>query len=157
MRKRIINPISLQTEAPDQDWLNPEDIAELEISSEDPDYPIEFALLADQGAGWRAAGPGAQIIRLIFKQPQALRRIFLKFVETQAERTQEYSLHWSADAGQTFVEIVRQQWNFSPRGSTCEIEDHHVQLSAVTVLELCIDPDIGKNAEIASLAQLRLS
>ena len=157
MRKRIIVPIPQEAEMPDQDWLNPEDIAELEISSEDPDYPIEFALLADQLAGWRAAGPGSQIIRLIFKQPQALRRIFLKFVETQAERTQEYSLRWSADAGETFEEIVRQQWNFSPSGSTCEIEDHPVQLSAVTVLELCIIPDIGKDAEIASLEQLRLS
>ena len=38
-------------------------------------------------------------------------------------------------------EVVRQQWNFSPHGTTEEIEDYTVDLSGVTVLELRIDPD----------------
>lgn len=157
MRKRIIDPIPQVSELSDQHWLNLEDIAELEISSEHPDYPIEFALLPNQASGWRAADPGLQTIRLIFNPPRTLRRIFLTFVETEVERTQEYSLRWSADGGETFLDIVRQQWNFSPRGASNEVEDHHVDLADVTVLELRIIPDIGKDSAIASLRQLRLA
>jgi len=66
-------------------------------------------------------------------------------------------LRWSPDSGQSFREIVRQQWNFSPQGATSETEDHHVELPAVTVLELSIIPDTGGGNAFASLAQLRLA
>jgi hypothetical protein len=42
--------------------------------------------------GWRAAEFGAQIIRLIFDEPQRLERISLVFEETETERTQEFVL-----------------------------------------------------------------
>ena len=157
MRKRIIAPVQQKTTSPDQDWLNVEDLAEVEITSEDAAHPIEFALLPGQASGWRAAGPGKQTIRILFTQPQRLRRIRLNFVETRTERTQEYVLRWSPDGGQSFREIVRQQWNFSPHGTTGETEDHHVELPAVTVLELNIIPDISGGNAVASLAQLRLA
>ena len=73
------------------------------------------------------------------------------------ERTQEYALRWSSDGGQSFREIVRQQWNFSPQGSTSESEDHRVELSDVTILELIIIPDTSGKIALASLAQLRLA
>jgi hypothetical protein len=98
-----------------------------------------------------------QTIRILFSQPQRLRRICLNFMETHTERTQEYVLRWSPDGGQSFREIVRQQWNFSPHGTTGETEDHHVELPAVTVLELSIIPDISGGNAFASLAQLRLA
>jgi hypothetical protein len=66
-------------------------------------------------------------------------------------------LRWSPDGGQSFREIVRQQWNFSPQGATSETEDHHVELPAVTVLELIIIPDTSGENAFASLAQLRLA
>jgi len=157
MRKRIIAPVQQKTTSPDQDWLNVEDLAEVEITSEDAAHPIEFALLPGQASGWRAAGPGKQTIRILFTQPQRLRRIRLHFVETHTERTQEYVLRWSPDGGQSFREIVRQQWNFSPHGTTGETEDHHVELPAVTVLELSIIPDISGGNAFASLAQLQLA
>ncbi|HXV78778.1 MAG TPA: carbohydrate-binding protein [Candidatus Binatia bacterium] len=157
MRKRIIAPVQQETASPGEDWLNLESLAEVEITSEDPGHPIESALLAGGGSGWRAAEPGKQTIRLLFANPQPLRRIRLEFVETQAERTQEYVLRWSADRGQSFREIVRQQWNFSPHGATREIEDHRVDLPAVTVLELSIIPDKSGGNSLASLAQLRLA
>ncbi|MDH5738810.1 MAG: hypothetical protein OEY77_00630, partial [Nitrospira sp.] len=72
-------------------------------------------------------------------------------------RTQEYVLRWSQDGGKTFRDIARQQWNFSPQGSTSETEDHHVDLSSVTVLELCIIPDIGGNRVPATLDQMRVA
>ena len=157
MRKRIIAPVQQKTTSPDLDWLNVEDLAEVEITSEDAAHPIEFALLPGQASGWRAAGPGKQTIRILFTQPQRLRRIRLHFVETRTERTQEYVLRWSPDGGQSFREIVRQQWNFSPHGTTGETEDHHVELPAVTVLELSIIPEISGGNAFASLAQLQLA
>jgi len=157
MRKRIITPDQQSIEVTAQEWLDVEALAEVEITSEDAAHPIESALLPGQSSGWRAAGPGKQTIRLIFIHPQQLSRIWLSFVETEVERTQEFVLRWSADGGQTFQEIVRQQWNFSPLGTTSETEDYRVDLSAVTVLELNIVPEISGGQRVASLAQLRLA
>ncbi|MCX5795333.1 MAG: carbohydrate-binding protein [Elusimicrobia bacterium] len=157
MRKRIIAQVQKATTPPSQDWLNIEDLAEVEITSEDAAHPIESALLPSRDTGWRAAGPGKQTIRLLFASPQLVRRIWLSFVETSFERTQEYVLRWSPDGGKTFREIVRQQWNFSPTGATCQTEDHRVELAAVTVLELSIIPNVSGGDTVASLAQLRLA
>jgi hypothetical protein len=157
MRKRIIAPVQQETASSDQDWLNVEALAEVEITSEDPAHPIEAALLPGDASGWRAAESGTQTIRLRFTEPQRLRRIGLRFVEAHTARTQEYVVRWSADGGQTFWDIVRQSWNFSPPGATCETEDHHVALPAVTVLELSITPDVSGGQAVASLAQLRLA
>ena len=157
MRKRIIPPVQHETATPDLDWLDMEALVEVEITSEDADHPIESALLPGSASGWRAAGPGEQKIRLLFAAPQQLRRIWLNFVEPDTERTQEYVLRWSPDGGQSFREIVRQQWNFNPQGATSETEDLHVELAAVTVLELHIIPDISGGNAFASLEKLRLA
>ena len=157
MRKRIITPVKQEIPLPGEDWLSLEGIVEVEITSEDAAHPIESALLPGLTSGWRAAGPGKQAIRLLFAHPQPLRRIWLDFVEPRTERTQEYVLRWSADGGDSFQEIVRQQWNFSPQGATRETEDHHVELPAVAVLELSITPDTSGGDARASLAQLRLA
>jgi hypothetical protein len=157
MRKRIIAQVQKDAASLGGDWLNVERLAEVEMTSEDPAYPIESALLPGQADGWRALEPGKQTIRLLFKQPQRLQRIWLSFLELGTARTQEYVLRWSADGGRSFREIVRQQWNFSPQGTTRETEDHHIELPAVTVLELSIIPDISGGNAVASLAQLRLA
>ena len=157
MRKRIIASVQQGASPPDENWLDLASVAEVEITSEDAAHPIECALLPGRGAGWRAAGPGKQTIRLRFGHPQRLRRIWLSFVESASERTQEYSLRWSPDDGQSFREIARQQWNFSPQGATCETEDHRVELSGVTVLELSIVPNTSGGDAVASLTQLRLA
>ena len=52
---------------------------------------------------------------------------------------------------------MRQQWNFSPPNAIREVEEYRVELSAVTVLELVIVPDISRGAARASLKSLRLS
>ncbi len=157
MRKEIISPTRPDASPPGDDWLDLEHVAEAEITSEDPTHPIEAALLPGRGSGWRAAGSGAQTIRLRFADPQRLRRIWLRFVEPVTMRTQEFVLRWSPDGGQSFREIVRQQWNFSPQGATSETEDRRVDLSGVTVLELSIVPDISGGTAQASLAELRLA
>jgi len=157
MRKRIIPSVQKETQPQGEDWLDLDRLAEVEITSEDAAHPIESALVPGESSGWRAAAPGEQTIRLLFAHPQRLRRIWLEFVEPVTERTQEFVLRWSSDGGQSFREIVRQQWNFSPQGATRETEDHRVDLLGVTVLELSIIPDIGGENAHASLAQLRLA
>jgi len=157
MRKRIVGRAQQEAVLADQDWLNVERLADVEVTSEDPRYPIEAALVPGRGSGWRAAEPGGQTMRLLFTSPQRLRRIWLVFAESTIERTQEYVLRWSSDGGQSFHEIVRQQWNFSPQGATWETEDHRVELSDVAILELSIIPDTSGNLAFASLVQLRIA
>ena len=158
MLKRLIPSAQRTTEDPrDRAWLNVEGLGQVEVSSEEPDRSIESALLPGRSPGWRAARPGEQTIRLLFSHPQRLRRIWLTFIERTAKRTQEYVLRWSPDGGKVYHDIVRQQWNFSPEGSTTETEDYRVDLRAVTVLELTIVPDTSGSEALASLAQLRLA
>lgn len=157
MRKQIISDKPLNAEHTPTDWLNLDELAEVEITSEDPGYPIEAALLPNMHQGWRAADPGKQTIRLHFIQPQHIHRIQLTFLESAVSRTQEYLLRWSQDNRQSFKEIVRQQWNFSPDASVTELEDHTVALSGVTDIELNITPDISGQSVCASLAKLQVA
>jgi hypothetical protein len=156
MRKRVVHAAPRER-VPQETWLDLERLAQVEVTSEDAEYPIEAALLPGGESGWRAAEWGKQTIRLAFDQPRSLRRILLHFVEAEAERTQEFVLRWSADGGRSFRELVRQQFTFSPRGATSEVEDFQVDLAGVTALELTIIPDQGRGAARASLAEWRLA
>jgi hypothetical protein len=152
MRKRIVDkhPTTATAES-DAGWWDLAQIATVEVTSEDPRFPIE-SVFAGGGPGWRAGQTGEQQIRLIFDEPVSVRRIQLRFEEQAAERTQEFTLRWSAAQGGASTEIVRQQWNFNPRGSITEIEDYAVDLESASVLELAIRPEISKGEAIASLA-----
>ncbi len=157
MRKRIINSDQQKNVDSDKKWLDIQKLAVVEVTSEDEAFPIESALLPGKVPGWRASGPGKQMIRLLFDNPQRLQWIRLNFEELEIERTQEYVLRWSPDGGQSYQEIIRQQWNFSPEGATSEIEDYKVALPAATILELIINPDISERNVFASLKELRLA
>jgi hypothetical protein len=156
MQKRLVEAPG-RDEVVDRDWLDLEDMAQVELTSEDPAHPVEGALLSRRGSGWRAAEPGVQSIRLLFHQPQRLRRIRLRFDEPAAGRTQEFALRWSPDGGRSFRDLVRQQYTFSPEGATSEVEDLNVDLASVTTLELTIIPDQGRGQAHASLAEWRLA
>ena len=157
MRKRIISHAPGEVAAAEPGWLDLEQLAEVEIMSEDVGHPIESALIPGTISGWRAAEPGEQTIRLWFDEPLRLNRIQLLFQEGEQERTQEFVLRWSPDGGQSYREIMRQQYNFSPPETAREIEDYDVNLDGVTALELRIVPDISRGSARASLAQLRLA
>ena len=157
MHKRIISSDDKQKINSDHKWLDIEKIVVVEVTSEEEAFPIESALLPGKVSEWRASGQGKQMIRLFFDNPQRLQWIRLKFEELEIERTQEYVLRWSPDGGQSYQEIIRQQWNFSPEGATSEIEDYQVELPAVTILELSINPDISERNAFASLKELRLA
>src|SRR2546426_617986 len=157
MRKRLITPIPQDAPPRDEGWLDLDGAAVVEVTSEEKDYLVESALVSGKMPGWRAADPGSQTIRLIFDQPQRLRRISLVFEEDEIKRTQEFALRWSPDGGRSFREIVRQQWNFSPPDTVREVEEYQVELSDVTTLELIVVPDNSRGAARASLKNLRLS
>ena len=157
MRKSQLSPIPLNGPLRDPVWMDVDRIASVEVSSEQSDYPIESALLLDGTNGWRAANPGVQTIRLIFDEPQKLRRIALVFEDSENSRTQEFVLRWSPDTESGSHEIVRQQWNFSPPDAVRETEDYAVDFSAVKVLELMIVPDKSGGELRASLVSLRLA
>jgi hypothetical protein len=157
MRKRIINQDPENISPVEQSWLDLQLEAQVELTSEDAAYPIEAALIPSTGSGWRAAQSGEQTIRFLFDELQRIRRIQLRFHEDQQARTQEFVLRWSPDGGQSYREIVRQQYHFSPPGTTREFEDYAVDLAGVTALELRIIPDISGGEARASVAQLRVA
>ena len=146
IRKAIIKDVPKVSE-----WIDLATLARLEITSEDPEHPIEFALNADSKF-WRAAEDGEQTIRVLFDAPQNISRISLLFEENSVSRTQQFSLSWQG-AGEASVELVRQQFNFSPPGTTQEREDYKFSLEQVSVLKLVIIPDVSKPAR-ASLTHL---
>ncbi len=154
MRKRVIGQSPPEVSAVEPGRLDLERLAQVEITSEDADFPIEAALIPGTGSGRRAAQPGKQTIRLRFDEPLRLQRLRLVFLEGERERTQEFVLRWSPDGGQSYREILRQQYNFNPPEAAHEVEDHDVDLDGVTELELRIVPDISGGSVRASLTQL---
>jgi hypothetical protein len=157
MRKRIIDQGAEGVLTADKNWLDLESLAQAEVSSEDAAHPIESALIPNAGSGWRAAQPGKQTLRLLFDRPQEIRSIRLVFQENDQARTHEFVLRWSRDGGQSYREIARQQYNFSPTSTTRELEDYTVELHGLTTLELIMVPDISGGPAHASVAQLRLA
>jgi hypothetical protein len=157
MQKRVVEAPEFHAEPEADSWLDLEDTAQVELTSEDATRPVEGALQSRLGPGWRAAEPGVQSIRPLFHQPQRLQRILLRFEEPAVSRTQEFALRWSFDGGRSFRELIRQQYTFSPDGATTELEDLNVDLRMVTALELTINPDQGRGQAYASLAEWRLA
>ena len=158
MRKRIVaSDRPAARPALGSRWMDLAEIATVEVTSEDPGFPIESVFSADAGPGWRASEKGEQQIRLIFDQAVTVHRIQLHFLEPTRDRLQEFTVRWlAADGGQP-KEIVRQQWNFSPAGSTSELEDYEVNLDGVSALELVIKPDLTHNDALATLAAWRVA
>ena len=155
MRKSIAPLPKASTLSPTADgWLDLQEIASAEISSEDPLHPFENALQGE--GGWRAADPGPQVIRLNFDAPQFIRRIRLQFREEHRERAQEFALFVTSAANQR-QEVVRQQWTFSPGGSVSEVEDYSVDLPAVSSLELEIDPGRHDKSAVATLESISVA
>src|SRR3981189_1279552 len=157
MRKRVLRSAPLPSNPPDdREWLNLQELGEVEVTSEADGYPVESAFSFGAGSGWRAASPGKQRIRVAFDPPQSIQRMRLQFNELEVARAQEFTVRWSGGSGERLKEVIRQQGNFSPDGSTTETEDYVVDLEAVSILELTIDPDRGAGEAVATLAHWRL-
>lgn len=89
MRKRLISAVP-HDRVPFDGGLDLANLGMVEITSEDEAHSIECAVELGGRRGWRAAEPGPQIIRLLFDQPQRLKRIRLVFEETEIQHTQEF-------------------------------------------------------------------
>jgi hypothetical protein len=62
MRKHIIASTEPRHSRKVEEWLNLVEAASVEVSSEDPQHPIESAFKHGETLGWRAAEAGAQKI-----------------------------------------------------------------------------------------------
>src|SRR3954447_4035602 len=119
-------------------------VATVLVTSENPEHPIDHAFDDRRGPGgtrWVAGETGEQMVILDFDAPQAIRRVVLEVEEPEVARTQELQLAVSGDGGRTYRELVCQEYNFSPPGTTFEREDWAVVAEAVTHLRLVIRPD----------------
>ena len=158
MRKQILtsNP-AISNPLPGE--LDVEALATVAVTSESADHPVENAFDNRRGPGgsrWIAATPGEQKLILAFDAPQNIRQIVLEAEENHDSRTQELHLAVSHDGGNTYRELLRQEFNFSPPGTTFEREEWTVVARDVTHLRLCIKPDKGGRPCRASLTTLSL-
>jgi hypothetical protein len=157
MRKRLVRSSDV-ADTPDQgSWIDLSVDATVELTSEDPSHPVENALQTGRSGQWIASSEGTQAIRLWFDKPQRIHRIVLEFVERDCERTQEFAIFVATHLAPKPMEVIRQRWNFSPDGSTEELEDYEVDFSGVNVLELRLSPDVGGGPSRATLSRWRVA
>jgi hypothetical protein len=134
-------------------------VATVVVTSEAPEYPVDHAFDRHRGPGgtrWVAGEPGEQTLILAFDAPQVVRRVAVEVEEPEVARTQELLLTISGDGGRTYRELLRQEYTFSPPGTTFEREDWAVSAEGVTHLQLWIKPDKGGKPCRATLTSLVL-
>ena len=108
------------------------------------------------GTRWIAADPGEQALILAFDAPQVIQSISLEVEELDVSRTQELHLALSRDGGQTYRDVVRQEYNFAPPGTTFEREQWSVNAEGITHVQLVIRPDKGGRPYRATLTTFAL-
>ena len=134
-------------------------IATVLVTSEDPDHPIDHVFDGQRGPGasrWIAAQSGEQRVILAFDAPQTIQKLRVEIDEPDVNRTQEMDVSISTDGGQTYRELLRQEYTFSPPGTSHEHEQWTVNAGGVSHLQLRIKPDKGGRACRATLTSLTL-
>src|SRR3954447_25383409 len=118
-------------------------VATVLVTSEAAEHPVDHAFDDSRGPGgsrWMAGEPGEQTLILAFDAPQPIRRVALEVEETEIARTQELQIAVSTDGGQSYREVLRQEYNFSPPGTTFEREDWALNSETVTHVRFVIRP-----------------
>jgi hypothetical protein len=134
-------------------------LATVWVTSEATDAPIDNAFDSHRGPGgshWVAGEPGPQRLILAFDVPQTLRTLRLEVEERDVHRRQELHVAISRDGGYTYQTLLRQEYNFSPPGTTFECEEWAIPAEGVTHLQLVITPDKGGAPCHATLTALAL-
>ena len=158
LRKQILTPRLLTPDRRAAE-IDIASIATVLVTSEDPRHPIEYAFDDQRGRGgsrWIAEQSGEQTVILAFDSPQTIRRVLVEIEEPETSRTQELDLSVSDDGGRTYRELVRQEYNFSPPGTTLEHEEWPVSADGVSHMRLRIKPDKGNRPCRATLTTLAL-
>jgi hypothetical protein len=157
IRKQIVPDLGEDTQLK-REGLSVADTAEVLVTSEATDYPIHNLFDGHGGHGgtrWMASTPGDQTIILAFELPLNIHRVTVEVEEVSRSRTQEMALAYSND-GKKYTEVLRQEYTFSPPGTTFEREDWIIHASNVTRLRLWIRPDKSGKPVFATMTTLRL-
>src|SRR5262245_32426215 len=158
LRKQIV-PKRAGEPASQEGEIRIADVATVQVTSEQDNHPIDHAFDQRRGPGgsrWSADAPGEQAVTLMFDGPQAIRQVGVEVEELEVGRTQELWVSVSSDGGRTYRELVRQEFTFSPPGTTFERERWTVPPGAVTHLRVDIKPDKGGRIGCATLTSLTL-
>ena len=158
LRKALLQPRVPHAPIPVQEISIP-DSATVLVTSEMPDHPIDCICDGQHGPGstrWIADEMGDQTVIVAFDTARTLRKVKLEVEEPDISRTQELALSISRDGGQTYREVLRQEYNFSPPGTTFEREEWRIPAEGVTNLWLWIRPDKGGKECRASITSLAL-
>ncbi len=158
LRKQILGPAT-RGPADVSTVLDVSALARVLVSSEQRDHPIDFAFDGQGGPGatrWIAAETGEQTLIVAFDRPQAVRAIRLEVEEPEVARTQELQLAVSTDGGKSYREIARQEYNFSPPGTSFERERWSIEAADLTHVRVLIRPDKGGAAHRATVTTLAL-
>jgi hypothetical protein len=134
-------------------------LATVGVTSEAADHPIDNVFDNYRGPGgshWVAGEPGPQRLLLAFDAPQTLHLLLLEVEERNVSRTQEIQVAISQDGGHTYQTLLRQEYTFSPPGTTFEREEWAMPAEGVTHLQLVITPDKGGAPRYATLTTLAL-
>ena len=134
-------------------------IATVLVTSEDPDHPIDHVFDGQRGPGasrWIAAQSGEQRLILAFDAPQTIHKLRVEIDEPDVNRTQEMYVSISTDRGQTYRELLRQEYTFSPPATSHEREEWTLNADGVSHLQVGIKPDKGGRACRATLTSLTL-
>jgi hypothetical protein len=90
-----------------------------------------YSITARSGPGatrWISARPDTtEHIVIEFDRPQTISRLVYEVEETMRERTQEVRVEVSEDGGQSYRQILVQEYNFSPGGATYQREGTALQ------------------------------
>lgn len=135
------------------------ELATVLVTSEAAEHPVDCLFDGHDGPGgtrWVAAVDGEQELILAFDTPQTIQEVGLETEEFQASRTQVLTLALSQNGGRTYREILRQEFNFSPPGTTFERERWTVAATMVSHLRVTVRPDKGGKLGRASLTSLTI-
>jgi hypothetical protein len=159
LRKRILNTDESPASGHDKAALDIAAIATVIVTSEETANPVNHIFDQSHGPGatrWVAAKVGEQDLIVDFDTPQTINRIVLEVEETEVSRRQEVVISISRDGGHGYDELIRQEYNFSPPGTTFERETWMVSAQRVTHLRLHIIPDKGGKPCRATVTSLVL-
>jgi hypothetical protein len=159
LRKDII-PTRPVESTPFQGQIPVAEVATMQVTSEQDGHPIDRVVddrCGPESSRWMADGPGEQTLVLVFDVPQTIRIVGLEVEEPSLSRTQELSVAVSSDGGRSYRELMRQEFAFSPPGTTCEREVWSVAADGVTRLRIDAKPDKGGRIGQATLTSLSLA